>query len=153
MTRSNRRLTQFAVDKLQQYLVGGPCNFEDEEAGNTKVYFKSCESCPRSALYFELFGENILTVVASPLNRRVISGVMVRTGNFYDQKGNPSRTTRERLNGLLDSLGQAGMFPEGIRVFMKDDQCCIGKGDVCKPLDKVHPAVVMLAHPSDIVFS
>ena len=37
MARSNRQLTQFAVDKIRQYMVYGPEEFVDEKAGNTEV--------------------------------------------------------------------------------------------------------------------
>lgn len=154
MPRSNRQLTQFAVDKLRQYLVYGPDLFVSEKAGNTEVYFNNCPTCPRMALEIKLFAKTILQLIPNPFNPRVIAGIGVFTGDFYDSKGRPSRTTRERLNGLLDALGTAGFIPEGVRVFLREDgTCCLGKGDACKCFDAGNNPVLILAHPNDLVFS
>lgn len=154
MTRSNRQLTQFAVDKIRQYLVYGPDEFVDEKAGNTEVALEDCPCCPRIALVVKLFDKEIIRMVVNPFNPRIIAGICVFTGDFYDSKGRPSRTTRERLNGLLDSLGSSGFIPEGIRVFLREDgSCCIGKGDACKHFDAGNAQVLILSHPTDLVFS
>ena len=154
MARSNRQLTQFAVDKLRQYLVNGPERFENETAGNTRVEFFACTECHRKAIKILLFDKVILEMIVNPFNPRVIAGMIIRTGDFYDSKGRPSRTTRERLNGLLDALGSAKFIPEGIRVFFRDDgSCVIGKGDACKQFDAGKPAIGLLSHPYDLVFS
>ena len=153
MARSNRQLTQFAVDKVRQYLVGGPEGFKDETAGNTTVELDKCPCCPRTALRVLLYDKVILSLIVSPLNPRLIAGIMVASGDFYDSKGRPSRTTRERLNGLLDALGASNFIPEGVRVFIRDDNgCYVGKGDACRSFDAGQPAVIMLSHPSDVVF-
>ena len=154
MARSNRQLTQFAVDKLRQYLLQGPKNFVSEKAGNTEVFFNDCSCCPRIALEVKLFSNTILQLIPNPFNPRVIAGIGIFTGNFYDSKGRPSRTTRERLNGLLDALGAAGFIPEGVRVFIREDgTCCLGRGDACKVFDADNDPVLLLAHPTDLVFS
>lgn len=154
MARSNRQLTQFAVDKLRQYLVFGPERFVSEKAGNTEVYFNNCPTCPRIALEVKLFGKIILQIIPNPFNPRVVAGIAIFTGDFYDSKGRPSRTTRERLNGLLDALGAAKFIPEGVRVFIREDgACCLGKGEACKHFDAGNNPVLILAHPTDLVFS
>ena len=154
MARSNRQLTQFAVDKLRQYLVYGPEQFVDEKAGNTRVSFFQCSECHRKAVKICLFGNIIMELVVNPFNPRTVAGIFIRTGDFYDSKGRPSRTTRERLNGLLDALGHAGFIPEGVRVFLREDgSCCLGKGDACKQFDAGKPVIGMLAHPRDLVFA
>ena len=154
MTRSNRQLTQFAVDKIRQYMVYGPEKFVNEKAGNTEVVLEDCPTCPRIALVTRLFNKDILRIVVNPFNPRVVAGLCVFTGDFYDSKGRPSRTTRERLNGLLDALGAAGFIPEGVRVFLREDgSCCIGKGASCKHFDAGNDKVLILSHPKDLVFS
>ena len=154
MARSNRQLTQFAVDKIRQYMVYGPENFVDEKAGNTEVVLEDCPSCPRIAPVVKLFGKDILRIVVNPFNPRVVAGLCVFTGDFYDSKGRPSRTTRERLNGLLDALGSAEFIPAGVRVFLREDgSCCLGKGDACRHFDAGNDKVLILAHPTDLVFS
>ena len=155
MARSNRQLTQFAVDRLRYAMVYGPSKVEKMTNGNTEVEAEICTHCDRPAhLVIRLFEKDILRVIFSPVNPRVVAGLVVQTGDFYDSKGRPSRTTRERLNGLLDSLGTAGFIPDGVRVFFREDgSCAIGKGSACKSFDAGAPAVLLLSHPTDLVFS
>ncbi len=154
MTRSNRQLTQFAVDKLHQFLTIGPESFQAEEAGNTRVSFHSCTKCPRSTVKFCLFDKLILELIFSSSKPTVVSGLVIRAGDFYDSLGRPSRTTRERLNGLLDALGDAHFLPQNIRVFLREDGSChLGKGEASKPFDKANSVLEMLAHPNDMVFT
>lgn len=155
MTRSNRQLTQFAVDKLRQAMVYGPESLGTTTQGNTSVESETCGHCGRPAhLVIRLYGNEIMRILFSPINPRVVAGVLIRTGDFYDSKGRPSRTTRERLNGLLDALGAANFIPEGVRAFIREDNsCALGKGDACKSFDAGSPAVLLLSHPTDLVFS
>ena len=140
MARSNRQLTQFAVDTLRE-LLDSKAFCEARSAGNTQVYSVPSGGQVRYAV--ALFGEEILRLVTDATSHS-IAGISVSTGNFYDSKGRPSRTTRERLNGLLDLLGDRGIIPEGTRVFLTDDGCRVGKGDQSQPLDKDNPAVSLL---------
>ena len=156
MARSNRQLTQLAVDQLRIALTYGPDQLVPQKFGNTEVEVIKCTClCNRAPhIEFRLFGKPIMEVYTSPLNHRLIVGAVLKTGDFYDSKGRPSRTTRERLNGLLDALGTAGFIPDGIRVFIREDNgCYIGKGEACKGFDAGNPAVAILSHPRDIVFS
>ena len=155
MTRSNRTLTQFAVDKLRHAMVYGLEPGQKSVMGNTEVEVDACDQCERpSHLVIRLYGKVIMRLLFSPVNPRVVAGILVRTGDFYDSKGRPSRTTRERLNGLLDALGTANFIHEGVRVFVREDNSCVlGKGDACKSFDAGAPAVLLLAHPRDLVFS
>lgn len=154
MTRSNRQLTQFAVNKVKEYLTKGPTSFDAEKAGNTRVSFSVCNTCPRSTIKICLFDKLIMELVINPLKPTRVAGMVIKTGDFYDSKGRPSRTTRERLNGLLDALGEQNLFPEGVRVFFKEDgSCCLGKGDNSMPFDSSHSSHSILAHPRDVVFA
>lgn len=157
MARSNRQLTQFAVNKINQYLEAGPISFRSEKQGNTEVCFYKCpeSACLLRSLRVKLFGELICSLVLSPVNPLITSGVVLFGGNFYDSKGRPSRTTRERLNGILDILGERGVIPSGLRAFINPStgECCIGKGDQCRPLSNNTDKVVILANPDELVFS
>lgn len=156
MTRSNRTLTQFAVDMLRKAMVYGPDGIEKTVMGNTEIEVDACGHCNRpSHLVIRLYGKEIMRVLFSPVNQRVVAGVIIKTGDFYDSKGRPSRTTRERLNGLLDALGTAKFIPEGIRVFVRacDNSCVLGKDDACKSFDAGAPTLLILSHPTDLVFS
>lgn len=146
MGRSNRQLTQFAVDKFREYMRYGPEGFEDETQANTEVRFDG-------TLGVYLFDKKIMHLAFSSFNDRLIAEVGVFTGEFYDSKGLPSRTTRERLNGLLDALGTAQFIPSGVRVFIQNDACYLGRGDECKPFDSDNESILLQSHPTDVVFS
>jgi len=151
--RSNRQLTQFAIDRVKGYLMG---SFEGSStAGNTTVEVDECSCCPRPPhVVVKLFDKEIMRFYTSPLNNRTVVGMMVQTGDFYDGKGRPSRTTRERLNGLLDFACNNKLLPEGVRVFIREDGlCCIGKGTACRVLDATNPRICLMAHPTDLVVS
>ena len=154
MARSNRQLTQFAVDRLRGQLMSPTPGIST--AGNTEVELEQCSCCTERPdhIVVRLFGKEIFRAYTSPLNGRTIVGVQLKTGDFYDSKGRPSRTTRERLNGLLDFVCGQKLFPEGIRVFLREDgPCCVGKGDAAKVFDASNPTVVIMAHPTDLVVS
>ena len=157
MARSNRRLTQFAVRKIEQFLSKGPEQFINETQGNTSVEFHQCpqSGCMLRTLRVKLFDEVILSLILSPINPRTPSGIVLFGGNFYDGYGCPSRTTRERLNGILDRLGEIGFLPEGVRTFIDKDtnECRIGLGAASKVFGRDSSRVVMLAHPNDLMFS
>ena len=57
MARSNRQLTQFAVDTLREFLDRKTV-YETRTAGNTQVY--AAPSGGRVHYWVELFGEEIL---------------------------------------------------------------------------------------------
>ena len=154
MARSNRQLTQFAVDKLRSLLMQPLAG--STEMGNTEVVYDVCTCCAERPAHVvvKLFGKEIFRAYTSPLSRRTIVGIQLKTGDFYDSKGRPSRTTRERLNGLLDFVCTAGYLPDGVRVFIREDgHCCVGKGDAAKVFDESNPSVVLMSHPTDLVVS
>ena len=113
MTRSNRQLTQFAVNKLRSHL--DRLEPGTVSAGNTEVAVCACDCGRPPNVIIRLFGQEIMRLSLSPVNRNRVSSAWVKTGDFYDSKSRPSRTTRERLNGLLDALGEDGFIPQGVR--------------------------------------
>ena len=153
MARSNRTLTQFAVDRVDGYLRQKPPVIGYSSAGNTTVEYDNCDHCDRPVhIVVRLFGKEILRVYTSPLSGSTVAGLRIQTGDFYDSKGRPSRTTRERINGLLDFFCTNGCLPEGVRCFVNElGQCCIGVGESCKVFDQGNPAILLMAHPSDLV--
>ena len=153
MTRSNRPLTQFAVDRIKGHIMSGPVE-GSAVAGNTEVECQICRRCPYAPPQYvvNLHGKQIMRIYTSPMNHQTPIAVMISTGDFYDGKGRPSRTTRERLNGLLDFLCGQEFLPEGVRVFFREDGiCCVGKGDAATVFDKSNPAVMLMASKTDLV--
>ena len=130
MTRSNRTLTQFAVDKLAEF-TSSPGSVEEETQGNTTVSVHMDRDTQEFTFQVFLFSESIFELSEQCL--------IIRNGGFFDSKGRPSRTTRERLNGLLDAAGGLGLIPEGVRLFLghngQKETCLVGKGTTVGVLD------------------
>jgi hypothetical protein len=78
----------------------------------------------------------------------------VGLGEYFDGYGCPTRTTVERLNGLLDCLGFHGVIPEGVRVFRDsiEDIFYLGKGDNKIAVGKRYAKNIMLqTDPEDFI--
>lgn len=131
--RSNRPLTQFAVRKLHEYLGDESRYFAPEQEGNTAVSLNLDGDF--EVLTFWLHGERILEVI---FDSPQFAGINVYDGNFYDRAGNVSTTTSERLNGLLDALGEQCLIPEGVRVFKSKENghTMVGRGPAARPLGR-----------------
>lgn len=149
MTRSNRPLTQFAVGKVQEYLDLGPHRFQPGGAGNTSVTLN--QQGDLDILGIWLFDQPIMELYF--LGGR-FDCLNVSDGKFYDKAGNPSRTTRERLNGILDQLGEMCLIPEGVRVFLAEQgtKCYVGRGEIRVPFGKGHLDACISAHPVTLEF-
>lgn len=124
--RSNRPLTEFACSFLQKFWAKQQHGTGELSQGNTSVYFESSDSHQRLTVL--LYGSPIMTLVA--IDMRPVS-LWIAFGNRYDAYGHPTNTTRERLNGLLDRLGELGIIPRGVRIFKDrdNDMTYVGKLD------------------------
>jgi hypothetical protein len=123
MTRSNRPLTQFAVQKLEEFLNNGAEAFQPEARHNTAATYTQEQGY--NVLTFWLFDARIMEIT---MEGDHVLEVTVIDGGTYDRQGNPTKTTRERLNGLLDALGEYCLIPEHVRVFIHEGRCYVGKG-------------------------
>lgn len=139
--RSNRALTTLAIEATVQYLNGE--SRIEWDYGNTQAFVD--ESKDFSVI---LFGKPILKIVKED-NR--VKEVQVFSGGVYDQDGNPTNLTRERLNGLLDALGAEGLIPENVRVWMdrEDSLCYLVHFDSKQVLNKHYCEMVGLAATAD----
>jgi hypothetical protein len=115
-TRSNRRVTEFACSLLDFFLLKSFRGSGVRSAGNTRVSYR----ITRQAQVFQvdLYEEPILRVFCEEWQP---CSIWIGVTTFFDSNGAPSRTTRERLNGLLDRLGAHGVIPAGVRVFRDPD--------------------------------
>jgi hypothetical protein len=138
MARSNRTLTQFAVDRLSSF-VRDPSVFS-ETKGNTTVCVHMDKRTQDLTFQVFLFGASIFELDSQHL--------ILRNGGFFDSKGRPSRTTRERLNGLLDTAGDLNLIPEGARLFLghngQKETCFVGNGITVGTLDEQTPDRVIV---------
>tara|TARA_B100001173_G_scaffold307745_2_gene316821 strand:+ start:1488 stop:1934 length:447 start_codon:yes stop_codon:yes gene_type:complete len=148
MTRSNRTLTQFAADRLSDF-IRNPSTLLSETKGNTTVSVKKNRLTQELTFEVLLFGISIFELSSQCLT--------LRNGGFFDSKGRPSRTTRERLNGLLDAAGALDLIPEGVRLFLghngQKDTCFVGKGATVALLDsQIHDRVIVRNHLQLLLF-
>lgn len=149
MPRYNRTLTQFAVGKLEEFLELGAERFVGASAGNTAAFVR--EDGDITSLVFTLFDQEILSL---SFDGRRFLGVTVSDGSFYDKAGNPSRTTRERQNGVLDAMGEQCLIPERVRVFVdkESNQCGVGRGAIYQRLGRGLAPVTIIANPVEVLF-
>lgn len=124
--RSNRPLTQFACRLTDAFLLG-------RLAAGQHTNHNTTVSCEQSALQdhlkVRLWDVTLLSLSVSAEDQRPLQ-LLISLGSVFDSHGCPTRTTVERLNGLLDCLGFHRVIPEGVRVFRitPDGPRCLGLG-------------------------
>lgn len=109
--RTNRLITNKAVQAVTEFINGS--DRKSWNFGNT-----SAHRTPAGDLVVYLFGQPILKLECKD---NEIDAVCVYTGGKYDEYGNPTMLTLERLNGLLDALGHEGVVPKNTRVYYDRD--------------------------------
>lgn len=114
LRRSNRPVTEFAVRHTEQFLLG-KAEVGRKFLHNTTVDIIQ-EDKRSMTLFVRLYNEKILTLTMSLPNQEIIY-IGVSVGTTFSMNGYPTKTTMERLNGLLDVLGIHGVIPEKVRVF------------------------------------
>ena len=124
--RSNRSLTEFACMNLGFFLTGYYQGSGSRSSSNTTVVYKIEKEVQSFEVF--LFDQLILRVV---LNNWKVFSVQVGFTSFFDHYGQPTATTAERLNGLLDRLGRYQVIPTGVRVFRDETHTLtyLGRGD------------------------
>lgn len=151
MTRSNRSLTQFAVNQVKHYLTTpAPDAPRTREAGNTQVVDNPW--CEARLISVNLFNAKIFQVVGSVFRGDRVRWITLGAGSIFDGQGRPTRTTRERLNGLLDMLGELGVVPQDTRVFIEKETCWVGNRVSRTPFNSEHPVVTIAAHSKQLTF-
>ena len=142
--RSNRMLTQRAVEHVLQYVSTTSPKPDQWSHLNTEVRVEEDLS-----LTVSLLDNPILRIT------RMTSGhldkVYVLSGGFYDNDGNPSGLTRERLNGLLAALGDVNVIPPKVRVFIEHDyeMCYVGSGEQKVAFNKDYSNMVSIDAVAD----
>lgn len=106
--RSNSFVTQRVVFALKNYLDG--------QLRDSRTYADTRLDVAEGCLFVKVNGNTVMTVFKES-DDQVVS-VVVTDGFYYDADGNPTKTTRERLNGLLDALGDEQIIPQGVRVYI-----------------------------------
>lgn len=140
--RSNRPLTQFACRLTDAFLLGRLAPGVRSN-GNTTVI---CESSPTGwRLQVQLFDQPLLSLCVSGGEPRPLQ-LLLCLGPVFDGLGCPTRTTVERLNGLLDCLGFHRVIPDGVRVFRSapDGPLCLGRGDTRLMVGRQYATQVLL---------
>lgn len=149
MRRSNKPLTQFACELLDKFMLGklDPGVYENH---NTKV--ECTEDRAAKTVVVSLFDTPIVNLALSLPDEKPFY-LALNVGDYYDGFGCPTKTTIERLNGLLDGLGFHGVIPEGVRVFRDPNpemnMVYLGKGDTKIPVGKKYAKNIILDTESE----
>lgn len=111
--RSNKLHTQRAVNTVNAYLDGH--FYTTAQSGDTTISVLYNEKNEDEGIMVSLFDRPILKLLKQADK---LTELLVFSGFYYDGEGNPTRTARERLNGLLDALGDRGVIPQQVRVII-----------------------------------
>lgn len=146
--RSNRPLTEWACTQLGFFLVGYYQGSGVRTQGNTTIKYEV--ETRTQFLEIFLFNEPILKLILSDWK---IASIQVMFTSYYDHFGQPTLTTCERLNGLLDRLGGYQAIPSGVRVFRDESQhlTYLGKGDDKIAVGEGLADVVFIRPNSDVL--
>ena len=127
MRRSNRPLTQFACELLDKFMLG---KLEPGFYENCNTSVECLEDRATKTVVISLFNRPIINLSLMLPDEEPFY-LSVGLGEYFDGFGLPTKTTVERLNGLLDGLGFHGVIPEGVRVFKDpvESMVYLGKGD------------------------
>lgn len=147
--RSNRPVTQFAVRATQEFLLG------KAEVGRQTVHNTTVDIVQEDkhsiTLFVRLFSETILTLTMSLPDEQVVH-ICLSVGTAFTMGGCPTKTTIERLNGLLDCMGTHGVIPEKVRIF-KDPggsgSFFFGKNDYMIPVGEHYARNITLVSDPD----
>ena len=122
--RSNKYGTQQAIIGVSHYLQNLPL----PKSKAADITFLALSNAPDSLVpnsdgLMVLLHYQPIMMICSKGDE--ITKVFVLSGFYYDMGGNPTKTTRERLNGLLDYLGDEEVIPQGVRVIydVEHDLC------------------------------
>lgn len=102
------------VEAVERYLDG--VRVISWNSGNTEAFVDS-----ESSLIITLCGKQIAKLQANKDGD--IESLFIYSGEAYDQYGNITYMTQERLNGLFDCLEHNSIIPHNVRVFIsKEDE-------------------------------
>lgn len=115
--RSNQYTTRQVITTVKDYL-NGLATRSKKEFGLTASKIVLDENDKDVGFLVTLGGRPILKINKDPEGLR---DVYIFSGFYYDTDGNPTNLTRERLNGLLDFLGDENVIPRGVRVIFESE--------------------------------
>lgn len=142
-----RMVTQRTVDEVVNY-IRKP---EPTEWSFSNTNVEVDEDC---TLTVSIQDNPILRVTRTDDNKD-FDKVFVFAGGIYDHNGNPSDTTKERLNGLLNALGWCGVIPTKVRVFFDPEfnLTYFGSGENKVALNSNYCVMAsILATPTEFIF-
>ena len=114
LRRSNRPVTQFAVDCITKFISNG---LDDGKYINHNTTV-ACNVTNRDRSISVFLHETELVNLVIDRNDEPIH-LSISIGSRFTPQGNPAETVIERLNGILDILGIDGIIPAG---FLKTEK-------------------------------
>lgn len=134
-SRSNRMLTQRVISDLGHFYS------IDADHNNRRVYKRThgpIEVTYDSVLFEVHHSGNIILTIDKD------AGTTVFSGGYHDRQGNPTSSTRELINGVMDTLEAHGKAPH-VRVYISKEerQCFINVSGTVRKFDQRHPQYVI----------
>jgi hypothetical protein len=118
--RSNKRYSQYGVDELKRYIAGTNNCRKVDQPYSVRASSTFNRSGEVEYITIGVHGSPVMQVDLDVKTRHPLS-IMVFSGFYYDNNGNPSLKTTEILNSLLDFLGDEQIIPQDVRVIKRDE--------------------------------
>lgn len=107
--RANKYKTRLIIDVVRACLLGKPAQYVIDPSDPFQVESKE------DSVTLTLFGSPVMRIT---LDKNEPDELILFAKNRCDHFGNPGRSSREMINGLLDELGYLEIIPENVRVWL-----------------------------------
>lgn len=118
--RSNKRYSQYGVDELKRYIAGSNNCRKIDQPYSVRVSSTFDHTGEVEYITIGVHSSPVMQVDLDVKTRHPLS-IVVFSGFFYDNNGNPSLKTTEVLNSLLDFLGEEQIIPRDVRVIKREE--------------------------------
>lgn len=123
-TRSNKMLTQKVLRELNAFYAYDSAKVIKKAVGPLRINY--------DAGLFELYylGNPVVSVDKAGY-------VSLFSGNYHDKHGNPTDSTRELINGIMDYLEAEDGY-KTVKAFIKDNKGYLSIDGIIHPFDAEH---------------
>jgi len=149
--RSNRPITEITCRRLEGFILDNLQDGYQAEEKNTLIRITRSDRLRVARIF--LYNEEILRLAISD---NKASSLTVSFTSFFDAYGQPTTTTCERINGLLDCLSHFDVIPFGVRLFRDQEYhlTYLGKGDEKVAVGNgLYTSVYITPNPNRLIFA
>lgn len=136
-SRSNRMLTQRLINCLADFCLLAP------DHDNRTIFKRQIGPLNinwDSFLFEAHYNGNLIMTFEKDEERNLTA--LLTTGSYHDGNGNPTSSTRELINGVMDALEAHG-FMHYVRAYIEDGIGQLVVEDAVQPFNAAHPYVVI----------